>query len=376
MVDTSEINLKEHKIFFVGGQDYLVNNKTVIRGQMYVESFKPIKSNNKNIILIHGGGQSGVGFITTADGRRGWLHDFLSFGFSVYVVDQPGRARSGYSESLYGKFIDRETNIDDVERRFTAMAKKGNWPQAKTHNQWPGSGLRGDKIFEQYMASQVNTMSDRIYIEEMSKKALAELIDLIGNTAVLGHSQGGPFCWLAADLKPDKVKSCIAVEPNGPPFFNISYGGVQHSHLNKQTFKRNEFDKDWYQTSSEPDRPNGITYSPLTYDPPLKNDEKLEPELDKNYTSENLVQCFLQKEPARKLVNLSKVNILILTAESSYHAPYDHGTSNFLKQAGVDHDFIRLEDHDIKGNGHMMMHEKNSREVSNFINNWIEKNYV
>ena len=50
---------------------------------MYVECFKPTKSNNKNIILIHGGGQSGAGFITTADGRKGWLHDFLSFGFSV-----------------------------------------------------------------------------------------------------------------------------------------------------------------------------------------------------------------------------------------------------------------------------------------------------
>ena len=77
-----------------------------------------------------------------------------------------------------------------------------------------------------------------------------------------------------------------------------------------------------------------------------------------------------------KLINLSKVNILILTAESSYHAPYDHGTSNFLKQAGVDHDFIRLEDHGMKGNGHMMMHEKNSREISKFINNWIGKHYV
>ena len=50
--------------------------------------------------------------------------------------------------------------------------------------------------------------------------------------------------------------------------------------LTNKTFKKNEFDKDWYQTSSEPDRPNGITYSPLTYDPPLKNGEKLEPELD------------------------------------------------------------------------------------------------
>ena len=304
------------------------------------------------------------------------MHDFLSLGYTVYVVDQPGRARSGYSKKLYGEYIDRETNIDDAERRFTGMSKKGNWPQSKAHNQWPGTGLRGDNIFEQYMASQVNTMSDRIYIEEMSKKALCELIDLIGDTAVLGHSQGGPFCWLATDLRPEKVKCCIAVEPNGPPFFNVSYGGVQHSHLDKQTFKKNKHDKDWYQTSSETDRPNGITYSPLTYDPPLKKDEKLIPELDKNKTKDNLVQCFLQKEPARKLKNFSKTNILILTGEASYHAPYDHGTSNFLNQAGVKHEFIRLEDHEIKGNGHMMMHEKNSKKISTFISNWIEKNYI
>ena len=133
---------------------------------MYVEQFEPLKTNNKKIILIHGGGQSGAGFITTADGRRGWMHDFLSLGYTVYVVDQPGRARSGYSKKLYGEYIDRETNIDDAERRFTGMSKKGNWPQSKAHNQWPGTGLRGDNIFEQYMASQVNTMSDRIYIEE------------------------------------------------------------------------------------------------------------------------------------------------------------------------------------------------------------------
>jgi len=375
MNKNSEINLKEHKIFFVGGKVQKVKDNNILKGKMYVESFIPAKSNNKNIILIHGGGQSGSGFITTADGRRGWLHDFLSHGYSVYVVDQPGRARSGYSNTLYGEYMDRETNIEDAERRFTAMAKKGNWPQAKLHNQWPGSGLRGDKIFEEYMASQVNTMSDRVYIEEISKLALSELIDLVGETIVLGHSQGGPFCWLAADVRPDKVKACVAVEPNGPPFFNVSYGGIKHSHLNKQTFKKNDFDKKWYQTSLEPDRPNGITYSPLTYDPPLKDNEKLIPKIDENKTPENLVQCFLQKEPARKLVNLSKVKILILTAEASYHSPYDHGTSNFLKQAGVKHDFVRLEDNNIRGNGHMMMHEKNSSDIANFINQWIKKIY-
>ena len=139
MNKNSEINLKEHKIFFVGGKVQKVKDNNILKGKMYVESFIPAKSNNKNIILIHGGGQSGSGFITTADGRRGWLHDFLSHGYSVYVVDQPGRARSGYSSTLYGEYMDRETNIEDAERRFTAMAKKGNWPQAKLHNQWPGS---------------------------------------------------------------------------------------------------------------------------------------------------------------------------------------------------------------------------------------------
>ena len=44
--------------------------------------------------------------------------------------------------------------------------------------------------------------------------------------------------------------------------------------------------------------------------------------------------------------------------------------------AGVKHEFIRLEDHEIKGNGHMMMHEKNSKKISTFISNWIEKNYI
>ena len=96
------------------------------------------------------------------------------------------------------------------------------------------------------------------------------------------------------DVRPQRVKACVAVEPNGPPFFNVSYGGIQHSHLDKQTFKKNDFDKDWYQTSSEPDRPCGITYSALTYDPPLKQGEKLIPEID-TQKHENLVQCFLQK---------------------------------------------------------------------------------
>ena len=49
----------------------------------------------------------------------------------------------------------------------------------------------------------------------MSKIALAELVDLIGHSAVLGHSQGGPFCWIAADLiaqaEHDKLSQSILI---------------------------------------------------------------------------------------------------------------------------------------------------------------------
>ena len=171
--DSKELNIKNHKCFFVGGIKTKINNKEIKKGGMYVEQFTP--QNQKpdcRIILIHGGGQTGVGFLGTPDGRRGWAHDFLLAGFEVFVVDQPGRGRSGYSPTLYGEYIERELDLDDCERRFTAMSDLGNWPQAKLHSQWPENGKRGNKIFDQYAASQVNTMVDRIEIEKMSSSFL------------------------------------------------------------------------------------------------------------------------------------------------------------------------------------------------------------
>ena len=77
----------------------------------------------------------------------------------------------------------------------------------------------------------------------------------------MGHSQGGPFCWLAGDVRPEKILGLLAIEPNGPPFFNVAYGGHVQSHIkNSKTDKKREGDKAWYITASQPDRPGGITY--------------------------------------------------------------------------------------------------------------------
>jgi hypothetical protein len=67
------------------------------------------------------------------------------------------------------------------------------------------------------------------------------------------------------------------------------------------------------------------------------------------------------------------VPILILVAEASYHAAYDHVTAAYLAQAGVPNTFIRLADLGIRGNGHMMMLEKNSDAIAGVIEGWLKK---
>ena len=84
----------------------------------------------------------------------------------------------------------------------------------------------------------------------------------------------------------------------------------------------------------------------------------------------DLVRCWLPAQPAPQLTNLKGIPILIVVSEASYHAPYDHCTSQYLKNAGVANDFVRLTDLRIHGNGHMMMLEKNNLEIAAFLDRW------
>jgi uncharacterized metal-binding protein len=63
----------------------------------------------------------------------------------------------------------------------------------------------------------------------------------------------------------------------------------------------------------------------------------------------------------------------VVTSEASYHAPYDHCTVKYLQQAGVKPSYIRLADIGIHGNSHVMMPEKNSKEIAGVIAAWLDK---
>jgi pimeloyl-ACP methyl ester carboxylesterase len=340
---------------FAGGKYTTVKDAKEMSGQIYAEFQIPAhQSHPYPIVFIHGGAQTGTNFTGTPDGREGWAQFFLRQGYAIYVVDQAGRGRSAYLNDLYGP--QSTPNLDFVQQRFTAIEKYNKWPQAHLHTQWPGSGTPGDPVFDQFFASQVQAMVSFPLQQELTSDGVIALLEKIGPAILLTHSQSGATGWPVADAKPELVKAIVAVEPSGPPFFNVD--NVPAPEL----FRDGDRQRPW-----------GVTSGPLTYSPPAANASDLAIMRQEQPDDPDVSRCWMQKSPARQLPNLQKVPILVVTSEASYHRAYDHCTVKYLEQAGVHLTWIKLADAGIHGNGHMMMLEKNNMEIAAVMARWIEK---
>ncbi len=332
---------------FAGGTYSTVDGRQVMSGQLYAEFQIPADRRHRwPVVMVHGGSQSGTNFTGTPDGREGWAQFFLREGYAVYVVDQPGRGRAAYQADLYPPL--GRVGLDGTQERFVAPARYNQWPQARLHTQWPGEGKPGDPIFDQFYASQMPSIREFTFQQRVNRDAILELLEQIGPAILLTHSQSGAFGWPVADARPDLVKAIVAVEPNGPPFF-------QDVAVDTRA------------------RPWGPTSVPLTYSPPAVDASELAIVRQETPDGPDLVRCWAQKEPARTLPNLQKVPIVVLTGEASYHAQYDHCTVQLLEQAGVQTTFIELADIGLRGNGHMMMLEKNNLEIAAVMTGWLDK---
>jgi pimeloyl-ACP methyl ester carboxylesterase len=341
---------------FAGGKYTTIKDAQVMSGQIYAEFQIPVHLRHSYpIVLIHGGAQTGTNFTGTPDGREGWAQYFLRQGYAVYVVDQAGRGRSAYLNDRYGP--QTTPSLDFVQQRFTAIENFNHWPQAHLHTQWPGKGTPGDPIFDQFFASQVQAMVSFPLQQELTSVGIIALLEKIGPAILLTHSQSGATGWPVADAKPDQVKAIVAVEPSGPPFYNVD----------------NVPAPEWFHDAADQQRPWGIAAGPLTYSPPAANSSDLAIVRQDQPDSPNVSRCWMQKSPARQLPNLQKMPILVMTSEASYHSGYDHCTVKYLEQAGVHVTWIKLADVGIHGNGHMMMLEKNNKEIAAVISRWIEK---
>jgi pimeloyl-ACP methyl ester carboxylesterase len=357
---------------FVGGQ------------QMYVEYMIPAQVRHPfPVVLVHGGGGQGTDWMGTPDGRPGWFQYLVSEGFKVYVVDRPGHGRSPLHPDLHGGFPQTAATLENIAGRFTPpSANPAATPNEyqKNASQWPGTGNVGSPDLDQLVAGQGGSYvvqaaaaapgagrqggagvppaqgnggrgatptaanaqpAGQPNVQHMAwRQAGADLLDKIGPAIIVTHSAGGPFGLLVAEARSSLVKATVIIEGAGSGFAGANR---------------------W-----------GMSTVPVTYDPPTNDPAEIKTRWVAN-PEPGVNGYFLQQEPARKLPNLRNTRVLFVTADASFASPGNPGGVAFLKQAGVQAEELRLGSRGINGNGHMMMVEKNSRQVLQPIVEWITK---
>jgi len=354
---TTKIGRQGH--FYVGGKWVGEPGKQHMRGAMYVEVWVPKKIRHPYPILFiqAGGGQTSIGLLQTPDGRPGWAYDFVNQGYTIYMMDFPARGRSPFIPGLDGDVIPPRSG-ELMEQVWTggapAPTPARSWSQSSKYSEWPSDapnkGQIGDPVFDYFAKTELNFPSGDD-MEPLAAEDLVQLVDLIAKPVILIlHSRLATSGWLLADARPKLIKAIIAAEPWGPPIENAELDATGPGHI-------------W-----------GLTNFPMQYDPPIKEASELQPVREEKADGPDLVPCWLQKEPAHKLINLIGIPVLNVSAEASYHRPYARCIAKWLNQAGVLTEYVRLEDVGLPGNGHQMMSERNSASIAKYFMQWLDKN--
>ena len=359
-IPTVSLNNVARQGFFYAGGAYVgelgAAKESTIGGAMYVEVMVPKQIRSPYpIVFLHGAGQTGVDWLQTPDGRPGWAYNFLDMGYVVYLQDFPTRGRSQYVPGVDGTADRLNLNIrtaPNLEETFTASSARGDFPQAKKHTAWPGTGRIGDKIFDDFAKTQVQFLAGGRQ-ETLTRDANVALLDMIGTPVILlTHSQGGAFGWLIADARPNLVKAIVTAEPAAPPIKGVDTAKVAYNEGGGLSW--------------------GVANSPITYEPAAAAPSDLQTALDEK-KEPGKVACYVQREPARKLKNLQHIPVLFLNGEGGYHRIYDHCLAKWLNQAGVKTEYVEMEKAGLAGNGHMMMLEKNSADIAKYMGSWLSK---
>jgi hypothetical protein len=122
-------------------------------GQMYVQFQIPQtkKRNMPPVIMVHGSSHTAACLESTPDGREGWYPYFVRKGISTYLVDQAGRGRSGFDESV---ILDAAAMIKngDVEHGLPMLPPFGRITDNGAWTRWfgvltpPGSTIVNGKL--------------------------------------------------------------------------------------------------------------------------------------------------------------------------------------------------------------------------------------
>jgi pimeloyl-ACP methyl ester carboxylesterase len=291
-------------------------------------------------VLVHGGGGQGTDYLSTPDGRPGWARLLVSQGHTVYVVDRPGHGRSPHHPDVLGP-IGPQMGAEALRSIFVPPTDgPDSNPWASLHTQWPGGREPGDPVYDQWLAPAGPMLADWSAMHALERDRLAELLEMVGPAIVVTHSAGGPGTFAAVDASPDNVAALFAIETVGPPFTEDRF------HL-----------------------PWGVSSIPIAFDPPVAKPSELQ--LTTTQLDGSPVPLTLQADPPRRLANLARFPIAVVTSEASLFRLFDRHLVEFLAQGGCDVELIQLADHGVRGNGHGMMLERNHADALAVLTRWV-----
>jgi hypothetical protein len=240
---TKPLVIEDEGSFFVGGVPKVTNYATVpgpnqaaapnqiTIGQMYVEFQIPAakKRNMPPVIMVHGSTHTGACLESTPDGREGWLPYFVRKGLSTYVVDQSGRGRSGFDESVLHEALAMMKNGDVASATalipaFGRITDNTAWTQWFGHLIPAGSTILNGKLIRHGDPGDPPT-DDALHTDDYLPAYPFSTVDasVVARTGALGQTPAGPGNYYALDYYKQLVpnsevtlpgSTCAACDPH------------------------------------------------------------------------------------------------------------------------------------------------------------------
>lgn len=270
----------------------------------------PVHPKHTSMVFLHGYGQSRRSWQTTADGREGFSNIFLREGYSIYLVDQPGRGEAGQT----CKPLAISTAPDD-QTWFTQF-RIGKYPNYYEGVQFPKDSISIDQFF------RMMTPNTGSIDEETLVNSLSEVLNKSGDAILFTHSAGGLPGWKTA-IQNEKVKSIIAIEPGA---FSFPEGKVPVGNRGG-SIPMNQFMK--------------LTRIPIL----IYYGDFIPKEKTTAYSQNFWREVLISAKEWTKLVN----------------------------ESGGDVTVIHLPDIGINGNTHFIMSDLNNIEITDHIQKWLKE---
>ncbi|PWU00514.1 MAG: hypothetical protein C5B51_25085 [Terriglobia bacterium] len=236
---TKPLVIEDQGSFFVGGIPKVTNYATmatsaapptatqpagpsqIMIGQMYVQFQIPQnkKRNMPPVIMVHGSSHTAACLESTPDGREGWYPYFVRKGISTYLVDQSGRGRSGFDESVLHEaaVMVKGGNVNGGVAKIPAFGRitdNGAWTAWFGHLIPAGSTILNGKLIRHGDPGDPPT-DDALHSDDYRPAYPIDAVDpnVVARAGALGEAAGGPANYYALEYYKQLVPNAEVTLP-------------------------------------------------------------------------------------------------------------------------------------------------------------------